>query len=476
MKEGKKGIVWFRQDLRLHDNEALYDAIHHVEDIIPVYVFDERIIQGKTKFGFPKTGAHRLNFLLESVENLKQNLQKKGSDLIIRFGKPEEEIFKIARLEKTNFVFCNRERTEEEVKVQDALEKKLWSVGQEVRFSRGKMLFYTADLPFPVTHTPDSFTSFRKEVEKFIPIREPLKTEKEDLPELDVRIDLGKIPTLKELGFKKYKRDERSAFPLKGGETAALEHLDNYFWQKELAKTYKDTRNELIGLDFSTKFSAHLAHGCISPKKIFHELKRFENQRKKNESTYWIYFELMWRDFFRLMGKKHQNNIFKKGGPKQQIDPNWSNDMKLFRVWSEGRTGVPFIDANMVELKETGFMSNRGRQNVASFLIHDLGLNWQVGAEYFESLLIDYDPCSNYGNWNYLAGIGSDPRENRKFNVLSQAAKYDGDGNFVKKWIPELTNLPSEKVHRPWELTKEEQTNYKFTLGKDYPDSILSFS
>ena len=476
MKEGKKGIVWFRQDLRLHDNEAIFDALNHCEDIIPVYVLDERTIEGKTKFGFPKTGIHRLNFLLESIKDLKENLQRKGSDLVVRYGKPEEEIFKIARLEKTNYVFCNRERTDEEVQVQDALEKRLWSVGQEVRFSRGKMLFYTADLPFPVTHTPDTFTHFRKEVEKFIPIREPLKTEKEDLPELDVRIDLGTIPSMNDLGYDNYIRDSGSSFPLEGGESNALAHLEKYFWKKELAKTYKETRNELSGVDFSTKFSPYLAHGCISPKKIFHELRRYENQRIKNESTYWIYFELMWRDFFRLMGKKHQNDIFKKGGPKQQPNSNWSNDMKLFRVWAEGRTGIPFIDANMIELNRTGFMSNRGRQNAASFLIHDLGLNWQIGAEYFESLLIDYDPCSNYGNWNYIAGVGADPRENRKFNVTSQAVRYDPNGDFVKKWLPQLSNLSPDKIQKPWELSEAEQTAFGIILGKDYPDSILSFS
>lgn len=475
MKEGKKGIIWFRQDLRLHDNEALYEAIQHCEEVIPVYVFDERVIKGETKFGFPKTGIHRLKFLLESVEDLKQNLQKKGSDLIIRFGKPEEEIFKIARLEKTTFVYCNRERTEEEVFVQDALEKKLWSVGQEVRYSRGKMLFYTSDLPFPVNHTPDVFTTFRKEVEKYIPIRTPLKTEEEVLNPINVRVDLGEIPSLSEMGFEDSSRDSRSAFTLKGGETAALEWLKTYFWEKELAKSYKKTRNGLIGSDFSTKFSAHLAHGCISPKTIFHELKKFETQKVKNDSTYWIYFELMWRDFFRLMGKKHQNDIFKKGGPKQ-VDADWKEDMKLFRVWSEGRTGIPFVDANMIELNATGFMSNRGRQNVASFLVHDLGLNWQIGAEYFESLLIDYDPCSNYGNWNYIAGVGSDPRENRKFNILTQAERYDSNGDYVKLWLPELKSLPLEKIHKPWELTDTEQKTYNFTLGKDYPDSILSFS
>jgi deoxyribodipyrimidine photo-lyase len=176
----KKSIVWFRQDLRLHDNEALTEALGNSDQIIPVYVFDERIFKGETRwFGFPKTGRYRARFILESVENLRKNLRAKGSELIVRFGKPEEEILKIANDEKTSWVFCNRERTQEEVVVQDALEEGLWSIGQEMRYSRGKMLYYTADLPFPVNQTPDIFTQFRKEVERFIPVRPPLPTPNE---------------------------------------------------------------------------------------------------------------------------------------------------------------------------------------------------------------------------------------------------------------------------------------------------------
>ena len=150
------------------------------------------------------------------------------------------------------------------------------------------------------------------------------------------------------------------------------------------------------------------------------------------------------------------------------------NDYQLLQVWIEGRTGIPFIDANMRELAQTGFMSNRGRQNVASFLVKDLGVNWQMGADYFESLLLDYDPCSNYGNWNYLAGVGSDPRENRYFNILAQAKKYDPKGAYVKRWLPELANLPHDIIHRPDMISSQQERTYNFHLGEDYPKSMLS--
>ena len=473
----KRVIVWFRQDLRLHDNEALTDALRTSEEVIPVYIFDERTFKGTTKYGFPKTGKHRAKFIIESVIDLRNSLKKIGSNLLVRVGKPEEILFELAQSYKTAWIFCNRERTEEEVLVQDALEKKLWEIGQEVRYSRGKMLYYTADLPFPVTHTPDIFTHFRKEVEKYIQIREPLPTPvKGDFEPLSIRVEEGEIPNLATFGQEEFQFDERASLTFKGGESEGIKRLNYYLWESDAIANYKTTRDGLLGGDYSSKFSVWLAHGCLSPKTIYHELKRYEALRKKNKSTYWMFFELLWRDFFRLMGKKHGNAIFQKGGILKSENQSGRDDRQLLQVWTEGRTGIPFIDANMRELANTGFMSNRGRQNVASFLVNDLKVNWQMGAEYFESLLIDYDPCSNWGNWNYLAGVGNDPRENRYFNIIKQAKRYDNKGEYVKNWCPELSQLPSEKIHIPDCLTKQEQDAYNCKLGVDYPKAMVNTS
>ncbi len=470
----KRVIVWFRQDLRLHDNEALADALRTSEEVIPVYVFDERVFQGQTKYGFPKTGVHRTKFIIESIADLRNSLKTIGSNLIVRIGKPEEVLFELAQEVKSAWIFCNRERTEEEVSVQDKLEKKLWEIGQEVRYSRGKMLYYTADLPFPVTHTPDVFTHFRKEVEKYIQIREPLAAPvRGDFEPLSIRLEEGEIPTLTTFGYNTTPKDSRGVLPFEGGETAGLKRLQHYFWDTDAIRDYKETRNGLIGSGYSSKFSPWLANGCISPKKIYQELKRYEIERTKNKSTYWLFFELLWRDFFRLMGKKHGNAIFQKGGTIGVKQEAGRDDEQLLHVWIEGRTGIPFIDANMRELALTGFMSNRGRQNVASFLVKDLQVNWQMGADYFESILLDYDPCSNWGNWNYIAGVGSDPRENRYFNILKQAKRYDNKGDYVKIWCPELTNLPFEKIHQPDTLTEMEQAQYNCKLGVDYPKAMF---
>ena len=470
----KRALIWFRQDLRLHDNQALTNALKEAEEVIPVYVFDDRTFLGETRdFGFKKTDKFRAKFIIECVEDLRHSFKKLKSDIVVRRGKAEDVLFELAQELQVSWVFCNRERTDEEVKTQDALEEKLWSMGQEIRYSRGKMLYHTADLPFPVSQTPDVFTSFRKEVEKYIPVREPLPAPSTPFTPWSVRVNPGELPTLEDFGYVPFDEDPRAVMPFRGGETVGLHRLRHYLFDTDLIQTYKETRNEMIGADYSTKFSPWLAQGCLSPKLIYHEVQRYEREVKKNKSTYWVIFELLWRDFFRLQAKKYGNDIFQRGGTKHKVKTHLKNDWRLFELWAEGRTGVPFIDANMRELSQTGFMSNRGRQNVASFLVNDLKVNWQMGAEYMESLLIDYDVASHWGNWNYVAGVGADPRQDRYFNPIKQAKRYDPYGDFVKHWLPELAELPAERVHRPDALDAQQQERFNFRLGADYPKSMI---
>ncbi len=470
----KIAVIWFRQDLRLHDNEALCAALKEADEVYPVFVFDERTYKGTTRwFDFPKTGKFRAQFVIECIADLKKSLQKLGCDLVVRTGRSEVDVFELAQKLQASWVFCNMERTQEELSMQDSLEKKLWTIGAEMRYSRGKMLYHTQDLPFPVAHTPDVFTHFRKEVERTTKVRTPLETPSQ-FNTWSEKIDVGAIPTISDFGHEDFTESEAKNAQFKGGETEGLARLKYYLWDSNLIKTYKETRNELLGLDYSSKFSPWLAQGCLSPKTIYHEIVRYEAARGANESTYWLFFELIWRDFFRLMGKKYGNKIFMKGGTSGEEDSRWRNDDRLMQIWIEGRTGVPFIDANMKELSQTGFMSNRGRQNVASFLVKDLLINWQMGAEYFESILIDYDVCSNWGNWNYVAGVGSDPRENRYFNIITQAKRYDHDGKFVKYWLPELKSLPPEHVHQPDLMSFSEQEKYGVKLGAHYPKAMIN--
>lgn len=461
-------LIWYRNDLRLHDHEPLYRAIAQQAQVIPVYCFDDRHFT-TTSFGFPKTGSFRAQFLLESVANLRSSLQKLGSDLIIRKGLPEIIIPELVENLNIEAVYYHQEATSEELEVEKALKKALKI---QVKSFWGASLYHPEDLPYSLTELPELFTSFRKSVEKSTQIRDiyPTPDKLTQIPTLDP----GEIPNLADLGLDKITPDTKGVLKFTGGETAGLERVKTYFWREDRLKVYKETRNGMLGADYSSKFSPWLACGCLSPRYIYQEIKAYETQRVKNDSTYWLVFELLWRDFFRFIAVKHKNQIFQLAG-LQKISLPWQENWQQFQLWQQGKTGYPLVDANMRELASTGFMSNRGRQNVASFLTKNLGINWIMGAEWFESLLIDYDVCSNWGNWNYTAGVGNDARGFRYFNIPKQSKDYDPQGKYLKYWLPELALIPGAKIHQPWKLSPEEQGLYNVRLGVDYPRPMVDF-
>ena len=459
-----KTLVWFRNDLRVHDNKALKQASEEGE-ILPVYCFDPRHFD-QTSYGFQKTGPYRAQFIIESIEDLRKNLRDIGGDLVVRKGKPEEILPSLISEHDIDAVYAHKEITREEVEVEESLKN---NVQAEIRFYWGATLFHPDDIPYEAHSIPKVFTNFRKQVEKKSSVRELINSPNHlnMIPD----VDAGLIPSCSDLGVEAVEIDKRSVLQFKGGETEAFRRLDEYFWERDQLKNYKFTRNRLLGADYSSKFSPWLANGSLSPRKIYWEVQKYEKERKKNVSTYWMVFELIWRDYFRYSAMKYGDSIFSAGGI-QQKERQWSTDHKIFQKWADGKTGIPFIDANMREINSTGYMSNRGRQNVASFLAQNLNIDWRMGAEYFESLLIDYDVCSNYGNWMYNSTVGQDPR-NRYFNIVNQANKYDADGEYVKHWLPELKNVPDEHIHEPHKLTDEEQEGLGVIIGEDYPSPML---
>ncbi|NEP62541.1 MAG: DASH family cryptochrome [Symploca sp. SIO2G7] len=462
-------LLWFRNDLRLHDHEPLHRALEQQADIIPVYCFDPRQFD-QTSFGFPKTGTYRAQFLLESVADLQNSLRVKGSDLIIRHGRPEKEIPSIANALQVDAVYWHEEVTSEELAVDAALENQLTQlkIGYDVYW--GATLYHPDDLPFKTSQLPRVFTSFRKKVEKNSSVYSTFAAP-EKLSSLP-SIDPGVLPTLSDLKLAQKTPDSRGVLPFKGGETQGLKRLKHYFWDTDRLRLYKQTRNGMLGADYSSKFSPWLALGCLSPRRIYEEIDTYEAQRIRNDSTYWLVFELLWRDFFRFICAKHGDAVFYPSGLRG-LNVAWQQDWHRFEQWTQGKTGYPLVDANMRELAATGFMSNRGRQNVASFLTKNLGIDWRMGAEWFESLLIDYDVCSNWGNWNYTAGVGNDARGFRYFNIPKQSKDYDPDGQYVKHWLPELKKVPRKKIHSPWTLDADEQKRCNVRVGVNYPNPVV---
>lgn len=465
-------LIWFRNDLRIHDHAILARiAEGDYQRIIPFYCFDDRQFQ-TTSFGFAKTGKYRAKFLIESVADLRESLQKLGTDLIVRKGIPEQIIPDIAKQYNVTEFYFSQEATEEEIKVEKRLIKALKQLHIQVKSCWQSTLYQPDDLPFSIENLPDLFTHFRKQIEKKSIVEECFETPKK-LPPIPP-IDTGNIPILSDLGLENFEVNQLAVLPFKGGETEAIKRLKSYFWEKDCLKVYKETRNGMLGGDYSSKFSPWLALGCLSPRYIYEEVEKYEQERVKNDSTYWLIFELLWRDFFRFTAVKYGNRLFYPSGI-QNINIPWQENWSIFEAWCEGQTGYPLIDANMRELKTTGFMSNRGRQNVASFLTKNLGINWQMGAEWFESLLIDYDVCSNWGNWNYTAGIGNDARGFRYFNIPKQSKDYDYRGDYLRHWLPEIASIRGDKIHEPWKLSRGEQQQFRVQLGVDYPAPIVDF-
>jgi deoxyribodipyrimidine photo-lyase len=427
----KKSIVWFKTDLRLRDNETLAEAVKHSDEILPVYCIDQRDLR-VTEFGLNKTGSFRMQFILESLRDLDDQLRKKGSGLFIVKGKPENALLKIATQYGISKVYAQREVAFEEKRTEAKVEKELGKINCILETHGTSTLYHPDDLPFSLQDLPDVFTNFRKRVEK-----ESLVRSLFDTPDYikSPSIQSLSLPTPEESGIAATLNDPRAAYYFKGGSTEAHKRLHHYFSGSQAVSTYKETRNSLLGADYSTKFSAWLAQGCLSPREIYHELKKYEAIYGENESTYWVVFELMWRDYFRFVMTKYGHKLFLKNGIKTGSTHLNMHDSALFQQWVSGTTGVDFVDANMNELRLTGFMSNRGRQNVASYLVNDLKLDWRYGAAYFEQQLIDYDVCSNWGNWAYLAGVGNDPRGQRYFNIEKQAHDYDPSKLYRDLWL-----------------------------------------
>lgn len=502
-------VVWLRNDLRVKDHAAL--AFASTADMVaPVFVFDLTTFgpRNKSPWGFQRHGPFRTAFLVESVKELTFSLRKLGTDMYIRQGKPVDEVLSIVRdiAEATKqrvVVVGHKETTWEEVRDERAVEEGMRKMSEEMNIPMDvhwlwtSTMHFPADLPFNPAGpaVPPTFTAYRKLVERDdgIPVREEIEMP-ERLPRFPFTLKLRNdpMPSLSiDLGVDGLADPHDYAFPsplavhdFKGGTSEAEDRVEEYIWRWKGLEEYKETRNLSGRQDSSTKLSPWLALGCLSPRSIYWTVKKFEEKYGATESTYHLIFELMTRDYFRWISASVGRKLFALNGfSGNDADSHMKWNLNLGEVtdvhrerlqkWIDGMTGAPFVDACMRELKATGFMSNRGRQNVASFLINDLEFpDWRAGAEYFESQLVDHDVASNWGNWAYLAGVGTDPRGGRKFNVIKQSMDYESDGWFLTKWCPELLHVPPPMIHEPHVLSTDELVFFDMKEG-DYPKPIV---
>lgn len=415
----RRGLFVFTHDLRLHDHPPLQQLARQVDELLLVYCLDpdER---RPGRYQLASLGPHRLRFLRESLRDLQYRLATQGQRLTILEGRLDEALPPLIAEYRIDIAGSSLHSGIDEQRQWQALQQHC----PDCRFIQGNShsLFDAEALPFSPAGLPDSFSKFRRQVEAQSEPSQP-QTSITSLPPPPA-------------GWRTESHAGHSAAIAQrfiGGETAALAQLDAYF-HSERPQSYKATRNALWGWENSTKFSAWLANGCLSPRRLWAQLKQHEAEFGANESTYWIGFELLWREFFHCYARRYGVRLFNSKGIRSQA-PLTSFYPGRFRQWCEGATPYPIVNACMRELNATGYMSNRGRQLVASCFVHELGLDWRFGAAYFQHQLIDYDVASNWGNWQYLAGVGADPRGHRRFDLDKQARQYDPDGSYRRHWL-----------------------------------------
>lgn len=537
MAGGKLLIYLLRRDLRVTDNPILHHLAtgkeHNFTHLLPIFIFPSHQIEvsgfltegAKSPYpqarsqvgGFWRCGTHRARFLAQSVWDVKQSLQGLDSDLLIRVGDPKDVVSHIISTLKdygagVSAVWMTEEKSSEEWQEQEDISSVCSDFGIDFQLWPDEK-YYVDDRDTGLDHPndlPDVFTSYRKSQEPLrdrprsplpkpqmgalpplpdstsIPPQAPPFMAAESLEDLEQRLiaPLGNLfnnpPQLPE-GF-------TSAHPFRGGETSGWERLEHLINSGAMT-AYKDTRNGLIGPDFSTKLSAFLANGSLSAREIHRELLHFEDGTAskyemangygngENEGTRGVRFELLWRDYMRLCTQKFGRKLFRLSGFRDSTytktwksassnqagvnqKPSTERISHIIERFLQGTTGMGLIDASQRELFHTGYTSNRARQNVASFFAKHLEIDWRYGAEWYEMLLVDYDVSSNWSNWLYVAGVGNDPRgDARIFNPVKQAFDYDKDGSYVRMWIPEVRGMEKvENVFQAHTASKEDLT------------------
>jgi deoxyribodipyrimidine photo-lyase len=409
-----RALLWFQNDLRMSDHAGLcWISDNEI-------AFAGLVFEPKTESKFQRT------FFWQSVESLRYKLKAHSVPLYVFNGEPEQVIPALSSANTISLIVKSSASNSVDKQQEESIQK----IGLQLQFFEAQTLLPSLGLPFPVSKLPSVFTEFRKPVEKEMYRRTLVIPPQFENPKKLKGLSLTTPP---EVSFAEPSESCALPFGFNGSEEAGRKRLEDFLWNSKAALTYKETRNGMLELNDSTKFSPWLSTGALSARTIYWELKQFEQEHGANDSTYWIFFELLWRDYFKFLAQKIGPRLFERKG-LLTADRAWEWDAEVFENWKLGKTNSPFVNANMKELLLTGWMSNRGRQNVASYLAKTLGLDWTFGARWFEDQLLDFDRESNWGNWLYQSGMGTDPRD-RVFDVDRQARLYDPNGVYQKKWL-----------------------------------------
>jgi deoxyribodipyrimidine photo-lyase len=431
-------VVLFNGDLRLHDHPALGAALASAEETIPLFVFDEAILT--SRFASP----NRLAFLIECLHDLRRSLRAAGGELFVRRGDPAAVAIEWARRHDAFGVFVSADVT----RFGRRREQRLSAVGREhgvvVTTHPGDMVVPAGTIAPTEGDHYKVFTPYWRAWTKTAwrsPLGAPIRVPVPRSPRP------GRIPAIGGLTS-----GPLSPSRLLGGETLARAALDRFM--RSTIDEYGDRRDDLAG-DATSHLGAYLHFGCVSPLEVA--------ARAGGVGGAFVR-QLCWRDFHRQVTAAFPAIASRDYRSRQR---RWSDDDDAMSAWKSGTTGIPIVDAGMRQLRVEGWMHNRARLIVASFLTRQLGIDWRRGADHFLDWLVDGDIASNSGNWQWVAGTGNDTRPNRRFNVLRQAARFDPEGDYVRRYVDELSRVDSRAVHRPWTLPTATRARIS------YPDPIV---
>ena len=446
----KIAIVWLRRDLRTHDHPALSAAAASCERVVPLFVLDQRLLDGRFASG-PRTA-----FMLGCLRELDQQLQALGGGLCVRAGKPEEVLPQLAEQLGASEVYWTSDVSPFALERDRKVTEALTALGVEAVPSPGN---FCADVSLPRTKNGKPFSVFTPfwKAERELP-RRPVLPAPTAL-RLPDGLDCGELPATPQLG-------EQLPEPFcQPGEPAAREALET--WLDGPVDSYAELHDNLSG--GTSDLSPWLRWGCISARETEQRA-----QERGGEGAEAFVRQLAWRDFYAHVLLMFPQNI-KLEYQEKFRKLEWVDDEQGFTAWCEGQTGYPLIDAGMRQLAATGWMHNRARMVVGSFLTKDLHIDWRRGEAWFEQRLLDAEPSQNNGNWQWIASTGVDPAPyfRRLFNPILQQQRFDPDGDYVRRWVPELANVPTERLAEPWLMSDDEQAEAGCVIGSDYPAPIV---
>lgn len=451
-----RSIMWFRRDVRLADNPALSAGVERGE-VVPVFVIDPKLVQSD------RASEKRMAWLVANLRELDRSLRERGSQLIVRRGDPASVLRQLAQETQSTQVLFNLDvspyaRTRDR-RVALELEKN----GLTVEAFDDIMLHHPEDVVTMTGRPYQVFTAFKK---AWLALPKPAAEETSTIPE-KMSLSIPPIESLP-LDFGEVVIDLPAA-----GEAAAIDRLNDFL--EETIFGYAEGRN-LLDRAATSFLSPYLRFGAISIRQAYWgaqaAIDLAENAAAKAGAEAWLN-ELIWREFYMAL-LYHFPHTLQRPLREQYTDFAWLDDEIAFDAWREGRTGYPVVDAAMRCLNATGWLHNRARMIVASFLTKDLLIDWRKGERYFMQQLIDGDSAANAGGWQWAAGVGADAQPFfRVFNPTLQGQRFDPDGKFVRQWLPELARVPDRLVHEPWKMTSLEQREANCLIGRDYPAPII---